>query len=111
MKEENKKLFGAPWTMHEFCSGTITVHTQKDFVCRCSSNNKGRKYAKLLQYIPELYDSLDEAILLINRLIGAWEDGKDFADFCDEYLKEYNNVPSGFTCEWIKLLLKVKEEL
>lgn len=58
MKEENKKLFVEPWTIHEFCSGTITVHTQKDFVCRCSNNEKGRKYSKLISNIPIMLDAL-----------------------------------------------------
>ena len=62
-----------------------------------------------VQYLPELYDALWESILLINRLIGAWEDGIDFGEFCDQYLKDYGNVPSGFTFEWAKLLEKVRD--
>lgn len=53
-----KTLFNAPWKITEYCSGTITVRTSKDFVCRCSGNDNGRKFAKRISHIPELYDGL-----------------------------------------------------
>ena len=47
-----------PWEVTEYCSGTITVRTQTDFVCRCSNNEKGRKYSKLISNIPIMLDAL-----------------------------------------------------
>ncbi len=60
MSKETKEIFGEPWKVTEYCSGTITVRTQTDFVCRCSNNEKGRKYAKRIARIPELYDALNK---------------------------------------------------
>ena len=67
-----------------------------------------KKNANRLASLPELYDALWESIFLINRIIGAHEEGVDFGEFCDQYLKDYGNVPSGLTFEWAQLLEKVR---
>lgn len=102
MNDETRKLFSAPWQIWgDGCQVCDIRGTERAY---CDDLADSARLARL----PELYDALWESIFLINRLIGAWEDGMDFCDFCDEYLKKYNNVPSGFTCEWAQLLMKVR---
>ena len=48
------------WKITEYCSGTITVRTPTDFVCRCNGNEKGRKYSKLIAAIPVMLDALQK---------------------------------------------------
>lgn len=108
MTDETKKLFDAPWLSEEYehGHGAWVVRRSKGYLI---AENLSGQDANRLARLPELYDALQEAIFEINRLIDAWEDGMDFGDFCDEYLKEYGNVPSGFTCEWAQLLTKVSK--
>ena len=80
MSETTQKT--TSWTITEYCSGTITVRTPKDFVCRCSNNEKGRKYSKLISNIPVMLDAL--------RKIAEMEPGTscDTDDGCSYYTSE-----------------------
>jgi len=83
MSETTKKT--TPWTITEYCSGTITVRTPKDFVCRCSNNEKGRKYSKLISNIPIMLSAL--------KKIAEMEPGTscDTDDRCSYYTSECGN--------------------
>lgn len=102
MTDETKNLFNAPWSAYPLDD---VGDANGNFVCSCETPEMAHRLARL----PELYDALWESIFLVNRLIGAWEEGIDFGEFCDQYLKDYDNVPSGFTFEWAKLLEKVRD--
>ena len=70
------------WKITEYCSGTITVRTPTEFVCRCNGNEKGRKYSKLIVAIPIMLDALQQ--------IAGMEPGTscDTDDGCSYYTSE-----------------------
>lgn len=110
LSEQTRQLFDAPWKVSEYCSGTVTVRTQKDFICRRTNDKKGRKYINLIVSIPELYEALKES---------AYE----HCHACIEFSSEDGYVPDSsefvehgcpkksetcFCCKWWDLLRKVK---
>ena len=70
------------WKITEYYTGTITVRTPTDFVCRCSGNENGRKYSKLIAAIPVMLDALQR--------IAGMEPGTscDTDDGCSYYTSE-----------------------
>lgn len=107
MTDESKKLFDAPWIVYGEPDdySFVIQNASEDEIATVFMTDEAKRLARL----PELYDALWESIFLINRLIGAYEEGVDFGEFCDQYLKDYGNVPSGFTFEWAQLLEKVRD--
>ena len=53
-----------------------------------------------------LDDVIQEAIIEINHLTEAWENGVKFPDYCDSCLAENRKLPHENTMEWAKLLGK-----
>ena len=46
----------AKWTIHNFIS-SITVHDGKTMVCRCTQNEQGMKYARLIAAAPLMLEA------------------------------------------------------
>lgn len=110
MKEQTKKDFNAPWKIDKVevnGSPIIRIFNSKDELVTSFVPNT--KEANRIICIPELFEALLESIFMINRILDAYEHGIEVDKFYDDYLKEYGNVPSGFTFELMKLAMDVKD--
>lgn len=100
LSEQTRQLFDAPWKVTEYCSGTVTVRTQKDFICRRTNDEKGRKYINRIARLPELYDALMDA-------------AKSYCQAADfDCPKKYCAWCSAGKCKalkWLDLLRKVRD--
>ena len=107
MNKETQNLFNAPWKI-AVCDSCITVRTQADFVCRCSKNEKGSKYAEQIRLIPELYDALKGAVKEACGTCAMMHVNPDTYDFVENGcpFSEENNTCDYRDC--IAILRKVR---
>lgn len=117
MRQETQKFFKAPWKVDKVEFKQDIFGIGSNIILRVFNSDDelitahvaDEKSANQIIRIPELYEALLESIFLINRLTEAWENGMDFGEYCDKCLAEYNTTPSGFTVEWMKLAMDVKD--
>ena len=72
------------WTIHEWQS-SITIRDGKHMVCRCSNNATGRKYAKFLKIMPEMYEAIKEVVTVLDDCRRGTDEGNIPPNILDRF--------------------------
>ena len=106
-EEQRQKRLKLPWKL-------FSNIEEYNFIIDDADGNRIAKVesiedAKRFLHLPEMLQTIIDAVIEINKITAAWEEGVDFADYCDSCLIDNVPLPHENTCKWMQLYCNVED--